>query len=135
MKKIILLLICLFVITGCTVTYEVNFDYDLIEERISGSFNENIYEVADSLDGDGYYLEKEIVDKNIPAYYDFSDFYNTNINYNNNRSDVELKYEWRRCSCRSHVRCWERSGPSAAAPSSATCARSRRCGSGNCGTG
>ena len=92
MKKILLLIICLFCLTGCTLNYEINFGYTMIEEHINATMDGNIYEIASSIDGDGFYLEKEIVEGNIPSIKGFKDFYKRKIKVNNNSSVVDLDY-------------------------------------------
>lgn len=92
MKKILLLIICLFCLTGCTLNYEINFGYTMIEEHINATMDGNIYEIASSIDGDGFYLEKEIVEGNIPSIKGFKDFYTRKIKVKNNSSVVDLDY-------------------------------------------
>lgn len=92
MKKILLLIICLFCLTGCTLNYEINFGYTMIEEHINATMDGNIYEIASSIDGDGFYLEKEIVEGNIPSIKGFKDFYTRKIKVKNNTSVVDLDY-------------------------------------------
>ena len=62
MKKIILLIVCIVFLTGCTLDYEINFGRTLINENISATIDGDIYDIASSIDGDGFYLEKEIVE-------------------------------------------------------------------------
>ena len=91
MKKIILLFISIFLISGCSMQYEVHLDEYQIEETIKGTFDNDIYEVANNITGDGYYLEKEIVDRYIPAYSDFRDFYDIEIIDSHNKNQHEFR--------------------------------------------
>ena len=52
MKKVLLLIICVFLLTGCTMNYEINFGRTIINENISAEMDGNIYEIASIIDGD-----------------------------------------------------------------------------------
>lgn len=94
MKKVILLIICMFFLTGCTMNYEINFGRTIINENISAEIDGNIYEIASSIDGDGFYLEKELVEGKIPALKEYKDYYSKNIEVKKNVSYVDLNYKY-----------------------------------------
>lgn len=94
MKKILLLIIVLFCLTGCSLDYEINFDYNNINEKISAEIDGDIYEIANTIDGDGLYLEKELVEEKTPALKGFKDYYNKSIKVIGNKSQVLLNYKY-----------------------------------------
>ncbi|MBQ8235008.1 MAG: hypothetical protein IJZ36_05455 [Bacilli bacterium] len=89
MKKLIILL-SLFLLTGCNLKYEIYFK-DGIHENIDIIFMDDIYKIASSLDGDGFYLEKELVENDIPSLINYKDYYNKSIINNKN---VKLDYNY-----------------------------------------
>lgn len=94
MKRIVLLVICMFFVTGCTMNYEINFGRTVINENISAEMDGNIYEVASSIDGDGFYLEKELVEGKIPSLKGYKDYYSRKIRVEGNTSYVDLNYKY-----------------------------------------
>lgn len=94
MKKIILMIICMLFLTGCDLTYEINFDYNNIDEQINATFDMNIYEFAETIDGDGFYLEKELAEEKIPSLKEYKDYYKKQIKVSGNTSDVKLSYRY-----------------------------------------
>lgn len=79
MKKIFLIIVSLFTLTGCSVEYNLEFNNEQLKENIKiGKFNsKNI--------NDFEYLEPQsIVDKELTSYYDF--------NYKNNELNLSYKY-------------------------------------------
>ena len=94
MKKIILLFICVFCLTGCTLNYEIDFGRTMINESISAELDGNIYEIASTIDGDGFYLEKEIVEGKIPALKEYKAYYSRKINVVKDKSLVDLDYQY-----------------------------------------
>ncbi len=94
MKKIILLIVCIVFLTGCTLDYEINFGRTLINENISATIDGDIYDIASSIDGDGFYLEKEMVDGRLPALKEYKDYYTRKIKVENNISYVDMNYKY-----------------------------------------
>jgi len=54
----------------------------------------NIYDVASSIDGDGFYIEKELVEGKIPSLKGYKDYYSRKIKVNGNKSLVDLNYKY-----------------------------------------
>lgn len=94
MKKIILLIICTVCLTGCTLNYEIDFGRTIINESINAEMDGNIYDVASSIDGDGFYIEKELVEGKIPSLKGYKDYYSRKIKVNGNKSLVDLNYKY-----------------------------------------
>lgn len=94
MKKNILILIAVLFLTGCGLEYEISFDENEIKEKITATFNSDIYDVANSVDGDSFYIEKELVENDVPALIDNKDYYNKVIDVKDNKSTVKLKYSY-----------------------------------------
>ena len=94
MKKIVFVLVAVLFLTGCGLEYEINFNDNGINENITATFNNDIYEVANSIDGDGFYIEKELVENDVPAFVDSSDYYNKVIDVRDNKSTVKLEYNY-----------------------------------------
>lgn len=94
MKKIILLIIGCAFITGCQMDYRLDFKNDTITEIITSTFDEDIYEAASKLDGDSFYIEKELAEEEIPSLIDHKDYYQKNIDIQNGISTVTLKYNY-----------------------------------------
>jgi hypothetical protein len=94
MKKMILLIVCVVCLTGCTLNYEIDFGRTIINENINAEMDGNIYEIASSIDGDGFYLEKELVEGKIPSLKGYKDYYSRKIKVENNKSLVDLNYKY-----------------------------------------
>ena len=94
MKKIILVIICTVCLTGCTLNYEIDFGRTIINESINAEMDGNIYDVASSIDGDGFYIEKELVEGKIPSLKGYKDYYSRKIKVNGNKSLVDLNYKY-----------------------------------------
>lgn len=93
MKKILLIGILMFFITGCSVDYEINFGKN-IDETIVFDFDEDIYKTSEKIKGDSFYIEEVLVNEKIPSLVEFKDYYNKSIKVENNKSNVTLKYTY-----------------------------------------
>lgn len=94
MKKSLFILMCTLFLTGCSLEYEINFNEDIIQENIKATFDGNINKQAPELTGDGFYLEKEIVENKIPSLKNKEDYYTKKINANDKISNVYLNYNY-----------------------------------------
>lgn len=94
MKKIIILFFLCIALTGCSVNYTLDFNEDEIKENIVLNFDENIRNIASKINGDGLYLEKELVENRIPALNNAKGFYLKNINIKESKSIVTLNYTY-----------------------------------------
>lgn len=96
MKKIQLLLLMLtvLVLTGCSVDYNLKFNNDTIDEEIVTVFDGNIYKLAEEFTGDGLYPEEEAVYNDISSLKNGKDNYKKTIILGNNTSTVTLKYTY-----------------------------------------
>ncbi len=95
MKKITLIIAICFILTGCTVKYDIHFDELGITEKIEGTIEGNIYEMAKEIDGDGYYFQQELVNNKIPALKNYKKYYNKKISVNGNNSNVFLNHRYK----------------------------------------
>lgn len=95
MKKILLLILLVFLVTGCTSSYEIVFD-DTIDEKITINYDGDIYKVVEEFefDGDSFYFESELVKSRIPSLIEFKDYYKKNIEVKNNKSIITLNYKY-----------------------------------------
>ncbi len=94
MKKIILLVIFVLLLSGCDLSYEINFGKDSINEYVHAEMDGNIYEIASGLDGDGFYLEKELVEGKVPSLKGYKDYYSRKIKLVDDTSVIDLNYEY-----------------------------------------
>ena len=94
MKKIILLIFCCMFLTGCQLDYKLDLKDDKISESITGVFEYDIYEYSNLIDSDGFYIESELVNEEIPAFVDYSDFYKKEIKVEDGISTAILSYEY-----------------------------------------
>lgn len=94
MKKIILIILCMLTLTGCSLEYDITFNEDSISEHIKTTFKGNIYKLANEIEGDGFYLEKEIVENQIPSLKDDQAFYKKEIIAKDTLSTVNLTYDY-----------------------------------------
>ncbi len=90
MKKIILLLTILLIVTGCSANYEIIFDKDIISENIDFEFDGNIYDLGKNAIGDGEYIEEELIQKYVPMLNINNKSYERSIEVKNNKSYVKL---------------------------------------------
>ncbi len=88
MKKILLLLLCIIFITGCTAKYEVYFDKNNINETINIELDGNINDFKNI--GDGEYIEEELLKNYIPVLNINNTYYSKNIDVKNSKSYVKL---------------------------------------------
>ena len=73
---------------------EINFGKDSINEYIYAEMDGNIYEIASGLDGDGFYLEKELTDGKLPALKEYKDFYSKKVKVIRDTSFIDLNYNY-----------------------------------------
>lgn len=90
-KKILISMICLL-LTGCSVDYTLDFDNGDIREKIIYEFDEDIYKTAETMEGDSFYIEKELLEENILALKDYDSYYDKKIDIIGNKSIVTLNY-------------------------------------------
>lgn len=96
MKKIILLLgICIF-LTGCTVDYSLDFSGENINEEIIVKVDGDVYEIEKNIsdESDGFYIEKELVDSNIPGVIGNEDYHEKTIDVKDGKSTATFKYTY-----------------------------------------
>lgn len=93
MKKILLLICLVFIVTGCSHEYEINFGKK-IDEKIVLNYNTNLYELSSQIDGDSLYVEKELVESDIPALVSSNGFYDKKLEVMDNKTKVTLKYSY-----------------------------------------
>ena len=94
MKKIILLVIFVLLLSGCDLSYEIDFGNNSINEHVHAEMDGNIYEIASGLDGDGFYLEKELVEGKVPSLKGYKDYYSRRIKLVDDTSVIDLNYEY-----------------------------------------
>lgn len=94
MKKTLFILICTLFLTGCSLEYEISFYEDVIQENIHATFKGDIYKQIPELTGDGLYLEKVIVENDIPALKNNKAYYSKRIINNEDKTDVYLNYSY-----------------------------------------
>ena len=81
-------------LTGCTLEYEIKFNENIIKENIKATFDGNIYKQIPDLTGDGFYLENEVVENEIPSLKNNKDYYKKRIVANDSSSNVYLNYSY-----------------------------------------
>lgn len=95
MKKKIILAIMILFLTGCSVDYEINFGEKDISEQIKLTYNENLYDTAKKiLEDDGFYLEKELIESEMPSLVGYEDYYNKDIKVKKDKTTVTLDYRY-----------------------------------------
>lgn len=94
MKKIILLIVTILFLTGCSVDYNLKFNNDTIDEEIVTVFEGNIYKTAETMSGDSIYPEEEAVYNDISSLRYGKDYYKKSIKIGNDTSTVTLKYTY-----------------------------------------
>ena len=93
MKKLFILFGVIFLLTGCTGSYEINFG-DVIDEKIVLTYDGDLYDFVKDIDGDSAYVEKELLEENIPSLKDFSGYYDKKVELVNNNTEITLNYSY-----------------------------------------
>lgn len=90
MKKVLLIILCLIFLSGCSANYEITFNKNDISENIDITIDRNIYEIDFNNIGDGEYIEEEITKEYIPLLNIDNRYYKKIISVKNGNTYVNL---------------------------------------------
>ena len=89
-KRIIIILVLVLSLTGCTIDYSVKFDGDIVNERISGYVTDK--EIGDGSKGTGLNIYYDLLYSDQYALTEGEDLYTKNIIDKKNKIQYEFSY-------------------------------------------